>query len=343
VEKFRIAQIGVGRRGEATLGAFRQHSERVEIVAVCDTDAENLRSAAEKFNLPAAYHDVEELLQDADFEVASVTTATPVRQAVIQPLLEAGKHVLCDKPLAETLDEAKAIVACAEANGRRIAVGQNFRYMHGFDTARRYLADGPLGKLRHLTHVLLGIRQDHGWRNERERRVMAIMTVHWFDGYRWMLNDVPETIYCQTSKSEFIYGKGETHASVMIRFRSCCVASLTESFGTHHRVGTSPMLDCDNGSLEITGAALRAYRHGAAEPIQVIPATNASMDAATYMCLADLLDAIEAGREPPNSGRDNLKTMAMVEGAYRSAMENRVVHWEELGVTGDEWRVTSDK
>ncbi len=335
MKKFRIAQIGTGNRGQATLAAFSKHPERVEIVAACDITPENAQRAASQFNVPACYQSVEELIQGADFEVASVTTATPVRRAVIQPLLEASVDVLTDKPFAETLDEAKAIVACAEANGRKIAVGQNFRYLHGFDSARRYLADQPLGTPRHLTHTLLGTRQDRGWRTERERRVMAIMTIHWFDGYRWMLNDRLESIYCQTSKSRLIQGRGETHTSLIIRFQSGCVASLTESFGSPRRASIPPILDCDAGCLEVTGAELRVYEAGKSEPVRIIPATHASMEVATYMCLADLLDAIEADREPPNSGRDNLKTMAMIEGAYSSAAENRVVHWEELGVSAD--------
>jgi len=111
------------------------------------------------------------------------------------------------------------------------------------------------------------------------------------------------------------------------------VASLTESFGSHRRAAISPILDCDDGSLEVTGTALRIYQAGTPEPVHVIPATNVSMEMAMYMCLADLLDAIEADRGPPNSSQDNLKSMAMMEGAYRSAKKNRVVYWEELGVS----------
>ena len=330
MKKFKVVQVGTGNRGRATLSAFSEHPDRVEIIAVCDTNLENAQRASSEFNIPASYQHVEHLLQHADFDVASVTTATPVRQAVIQPLLESGKDVIVDKPFAETLDEAKAIVACAAENGRRIAVGQNFRYLHGFDVAREYLADQPLGSPRHLTHTQLGTRQDRGWRNERERRVMAIMSIHWFDGYRWMLNDLPETVYCQISKSALIQGHGETHTSVIIHFQSGCVATLTESFGTACRATISPILDCDNGSLEVTGTELRVYEVGKPHPIQTIPAGNMTMNEATYRCLADLLDAIEAGREPPNSGRDNLKTVGLMESAYRSATENRAVPWTEL-------------
>jgi predicted dehydrogenase len=162
---------------------------------------------------------------------------------------------------------------------------------------------------------------------------MAIMSIHWLDGYRWMLNDLPESIYCQTSKSQLIHGRGETHASLIVRFQTGCVASLTESFGSHRRTAISPILDCDDGSLEVTDTELRVYHAGTPEPVHVIPATNVSMEVATYMCLADLLGAIEADREPPNSGQDNLKSMAMMEGAYRSAKENRVVYWKELGIS----------
>ncbi len=332
MKKFKIAQVGTGNRGRATLSAFSKHPERIELVAVCDANPEHAQRASSEFNIPASYQHIEELLQHADFDVASVTTPTPVRQAVIQPLLEAGIDVIADKPFAETLDEAKAIVACAEANGRQIAVGQNFRYLHGFDTARKYLADEPLGHLRHLTHTRLGTRQDRGWRTERERRVMAIMTIHWFDGYHWMLNDLPETIYCQTSKSSLIGGHGETHTSLIIRFQRGCVATLTESFGSPCRAAISPILDCDNGSLEVTGAELRVYEAGKPHPVRTLPATNATMDEATYQCLANLLDAIEVGDELPNSGRDNLRTVGLMEAAYRSAEENRVVHWEELEI-----------
>jgi predicted dehydrogenase len=330
VKQFKVVQVGTGNRGRATLSAFSEHPDRLEIVAVCDANSENAQRASSEFNISATYQHVDQLLQHTDFDIASVTTATPVRQDVIQPLLEASKDVIVDKPFAETFDEAKAIVACAAENGRRIAVGQNFRYLHGFDVARKYLVNLPLGRPRHLTHTLLGTRQDRGWRTERERRVMAIMSIHWFDGYRWMLNDLPETVYCQTSKSALIQGRGETHTSVIIHFQSGCVATLTESFGTAFRATVPPILDCDAGSLEVTGAELRVYEVGTPQPIQTVPAGSMTMNQATYRCLADLLDAIEAGEEPPNNGQDNLKTMGLMEAAYRSAAEGRVVPWTEL-------------
>ena len=205
-----MPRFGTGNRGRTTLAAFRKHADRVEVVATCDANPESAQSAASNFHIPAYYQTVTDLIQQADFDVASVTASTPVRQTVIQPLLEAGAHVLTDKPFAEKLDEAQAIVACAGENGRRIAVGQGFRYLRGFDSAWQYLAGLSLGTPRHLTHALLATHQDRGWRTEHDRRVMAIMSIHWLDGYRWMLSDLPEAIYCQTSKSQLIHGCGKT-------------------------------------------------------------------------------------------------------------------------------------
>ena len=234
--------------------------------------------------------------------------------------------------MPETLDHAKAIVACSERCGKLVAVGQNFRYMSGFDSARKYLVGCSLGRPRHLTHFLLDRRWDKGWRNDRVRRVMAIMSIHWLDGYRWMLNDVPETVYCQASKTDRIPGIGETHTSLIIKFETGCVVSLTESFGSHYRVSIPPVLDCDNGSLVITNTELCVYQGDTPELVQRIPTDNVPKDVATYMCLADLLQALDTGQVPPNSGQDNLRSVAIMEAAYRSAAENRVVYWDELAV-----------
>ena len=332
MRRFKVAQVGVGSRGKNILDAFLKCQDPVEMTAICDTDKMDLRKAADQFDISACFSNIEDLVNYADFDVASVATPTPVRLEVILPLLEAGVDILVDKPFAETLDHAKAIVACSNETGSLVAVGQNFRYMSGFDSARKYLADCPLGASRHLTHILLGRRWDKGWRNDRVRRVMAIMSIHWFDGYRWMLDDVPETIYCQTSKSGSILGIGETHTSLIIKFSTGCVASLTESFGSHHHLNTLPVLDCDNGSLVITNAELCVYQDDVSEPFRRIPTGNVSKDVATYMCLADLLQAIDMDQLPPNSGQDNLRSIAIMEAACRSATENRVVYWEEMEI-----------
>ena len=87
VRKFKIAQIGTGNRGMATLRALAEYPDRIEIAAVCDTDPEKVKQVADQYGVPG-FSSVEELLNRASFEVASVTTATPVRQMVAEPLLK---------------------------------------------------------------------------------------------------------------------------------------------------------------------------------------------------------------------------------------------------------------
>ena len=100
MKRFKVAQVGVGGRGKSTLDAFLRYGDSVDITAICDTDKTDLQETADQFGILACFSNVEDLINHADFDVASVTTPTPVRQEVILPLLEAGVDVLVDKPFA---------------------------------------------------------------------------------------------------------------------------------------------------------------------------------------------------------------------------------------------------
>ena len=100
MRRFKVAQVGVGSRGKNTLDAFLKYQDSVEIMAICDTNKIDLQKVAGQFKISACFSNIEDLINYADFDVASVTTPTPVRLEVILPLLEAGVDVLVDKPFA---------------------------------------------------------------------------------------------------------------------------------------------------------------------------------------------------------------------------------------------------
>ena len=327
MQTFNIAIIGCGGVSRLHFEGYLPHPERVRIVAACDPDPERLDQARRKYRVPATFTSLEDTLRGADWEVAVVCTPTPVREAVIAPLAAAGKQIFVEKPLADTRAEAGRMVAACQRSGVTLAVDQNFRYHYPFSIARRLIRDGKLGKVHTLLHRDLTFRQDAGWRIHCPRHALSVMGIHWLDGFRWVLQQEAVSIFCRTTSSPAVTCVGDTDASVQIVFQEGTTVSYTQSF-------SSPVKQTDTLILGETGALSLDYRGASlfnrergAEPVERwdIPVDRSHKSRATFKALNQLLTSLERETEPGNSGRDNLNTVALLDGAYRSAETQQAV------------------
>jgi predicted dehydrogenase len=175
---------------------------------------------------------LEELIAKTRSDAAIVCTPTHVRKDVVIPLIEAGIPVLCEKPFAETYAEAALLAQAAESTGTPLAVNQNFRRHFTFALGRAILKEGRLGRPLHLVQVAHVLRHDAGWWLERRRYVMSVMSVHWFDGCRYLLDDEPAWVCCRGVNSPATEGGEDTAVSVLLQFAKGTVVSLSESFSS---------------------------------------------------------------------------------------------------------------
>ncbi len=323
---YRIAIIGAGNISELHFEGIRRHTNRARVVALCDPNKESLETRAAKYGIAETYTNLADMISKAAPEVVVVCTPTHVRKDVLRPLIEAKIPVFCEKPFAETYAEAAEIEKQACDAGVPIAVNQNFRRHFTFTLAREILGRGDIGRPLHLTQYSMGLRSDTGWRLDRNRYVMAVMTIHWFDGYRYLLREEPETVYCRSVNSPATNGGEDTAVSVMLSFPGGAVVSLSESFSSF-AIRKACTLDCEAGTLEMDYAKLTEIRSGGERIEHSNPFDKAE---ATWYLLDDLLKAVEDNREPETSAADNLKSMRILEAAYRSTEEGRVVHLEEI-------------
>jgi predicted dehydrogenase len=327
---FDIAVVGCGGVSSMHFEGCARHSECARVVAACDLDAARAQAAAQKWDIPAVFSTVDAVIEGARWEVAVVCTPTPVREAVVNTLAAAGKHLFVEKPLADSYDEAWRMVAACQAAGVRLAVDQNFRYHYPFQTARELIAAGRVGKVLGITHHDLFFRQDRGWRVRHPRHALAVMGIHWLDGFRWMLSEEARSLCCRTHRSAAIDCSGETEAFVQIAFETGASASYVQSFSSP-LARTETLIFGAEGllSLNYQGAAL-FKREAGREPVEQWPNpfAGANKPESAFAGLHHLLMALETGEEPPNSGRDNLKTVALLDAAYRSAAEQRPVSFE---------------
>ena len=311
---WRVGMVGAGGISSMHLEGIALHPERLTVVAAVDPDEGNLAATCDKYDIARRYAKLDDLLADGGIDVAVICTPTHVRLDVVKPLVDAGVPVFCEKPLAETFDEAKAIVAAAEAAGVSVAVDQNFRRCFSFHLAKEVLASGEIGRPLHWIQSAAGLRRDQGWRNTRSRYVMAIMTIHWLDGYRYLFGEEPSTVYCRGVNSPAVEGGADTGVSLILEFPSGVVVNLSESFSSFGGVNRVS-LDCERGALVLDYQTLTVID---AEKNERKIANPFGFNESAVHWLLDLCDAVEQGRAPETSVQDNLSSMRILEAAYRS-------------------------
>ncbi len=331
MKRFNIAIVGCGNVSRMHFDAYLAHPERIQVVAACDPVSENLQSAQQKYGFAQGFADLEEMIAQAEWEVAVVCTPTPVRRQVVEMLASAGKHILVEKPFADSYADAQHMVEICSQAGVKLAVNQNFRYHYAFEKARELVAQGAIGRVVSIVHQDLMFRQDSGWRTQTKRHALSVMGVHWLDGFRWLLNDVATSVVCETRSSAAIQCVGETEADVQVTFKQGALASYVESFSSP-LARTETVVLGESGTLVLTyhGLTMFDLKDRSQPNLQwENPYRGPHKPEATFTDLNLLLTAIERGGEPPNSGRDNLQTVALLDSAYISAAEQRMVMLKE--------------
>ena len=319
---YSIAVVGCGNVSAMHFDGFHAHPERVRVVAACDPLPERRAWAEREQGVPRTFSSVGELLALDGWDVAVVCTPSEVREPAVDQLAAAGKHILTEKPLADTYAEAARIVARCEEAGVRLAVNQNFRDHYAFGLAARLIADGEIGAVRGVSQLDLMFRQDRGWRIKQPRHALSVMGVHWLDGFRQLIPADATQVLARTFSSPAIDCVGETDAFVHVDFGEVPV-SYVQSFSSRVPV-TQTVVVGEKGSLKFGYESLTRV-NGAGTDQWDNPYAGPGKPESAFRSLDRLLTALETGQPPSNSGRDNLKTIALLEAAYASADQKQPV------------------
>lgn len=143
----RFGLIGCGDIGRLRAEALAKGGHRLS--AVSDVDERRASAVAQAHGAVTA-SDWQALLERDDIDAVIVSTPPALHEAMAVRALEAGRHVLCEKPLARNVDECRAMVAAAERTGRLLATGFNYRFYPSFALARELLDRGAIGELSHI-------------------------------------------------------------------------------------------------------------------------------------------------------------------------------------------------
>lgn len=223
MKRIRIAVVGPGRISRAHLVAIRNNPELVELAAVVGLPHERERTAAlaAEFGAAAAVDDLALALADPETDAVVLTVPNHLHRELAVQALRAGKHVLVEKPLANTLEDADAMIAAARAAVRVLMVAQCRRFFPAAQEARRRVED--LGRPLDVTQVL-GVSVDavktDWWRSAAKTGGLALGLngPHVVDTMLWLLGEKPVRVYAQASRLKPQQWEGEDQATVVLTF-----------------------------------------------------------------------------------------------------------------------------
>lgn len=198
-DKIRIGIVGAGRiAGLVHVPSFRLWPEACEVVAVASRTVEGARAFAERWGIPRVHPDWPALLADPGVDAVALCLPSGLTAAATAAAVAAGKHVLCEKPLALAYPEAAALAAAARHSPRVHMVAFTFRFVPALRYLRRLVAEGHFGEIRHwrmaaFTDFMLDPAAPISWRSRREQAGAGILTdvgTHGIDFARQLLGEI---------------------------------------------------------------------------------------------------------------------------------------------------------
>jgi myo-inositol 2-dehydrogenase/D-chiro-inositol 1-dehydrogenase len=319
----RIGLVGAGHIAKTHARQLAELPE-VGIAGAFDCVPEKAQALAERYDA-TAFDDLESMLRAAD--AIYVCTPPKFHREAATRATEAGVHVLCEKPLAVTVEDAEAIQEAVERAGIVFMVGFNFRFMPPFAQLKELAASGEFGDLYSFwgLRLLWSPHPPPNWRTDP--RFLCGMTVeslsHDFDYLRWVAGDVASVAgKVATSRSD-LDGYDNIIAAVMT-LRSGAMATIHASWASHARVhqvgviGTRGSAVCERDRVR--------YRLEGDPADRVIECNRAEDQALSYLRESEhFVECIRTGTQPIAAVGDGVATVRISHAVLRSSQEGCVV------------------
>jgi len=350
-----IALIGTGYIGQRThLPAYHKMQDEglARIVAICDVDEAALRAASEKFGVSHTFTDYRQMLEMDEIIAVDVCTPNYLHKQPVIDSFAAGKHVICEKPLAINAVEGAAMVAAGHAAGKKFQVALNMRFGSGPQAVKRFVDDGKLGEIYYARANALRRRGIPGWgmftqKDKQGGGPLIDIGVHILDLTLWLMG-YPEPVsvtgqtYVKFGTREGILGLSgqwdpktytvEDFAAGFIRFESGATLSLESSFAANlaeNQFHTS-LFGTEGGAyLEpANDAATRLFREESGTLTDTTPVFLPKImthDAE----LRAFVQAIAGDTPVPVPGEQGLLVTRILDALYLSAETGREVRMSE--------------
>jgi 1,5-anhydro-D-fructose reductase (1,5-anhydro-D-mannitol-forming) len=319
--------VGLGRIADTAIAPAVTAATNGTLAGVVSRDAAKAKEFAARHGAASAYDDYRALLEDPAVDAVYIATPNALHADQVVAAAEAGKHVLCDKPLATTVADAERARAACEAAGVRLGITFQTRKHQGMSDIRELLADGEIGSVR-LAQVEVGAGRmlPQGWRTDPALAgigVMNNMGVHAYDLLRYLFGaEVTEATAIVDVEEGWDV---DTMALALLRFDNGALAYVNANQSVPNSQSDLSIYGTEGTVLgrgitrpNLTGSYTVIGRSGTIN-------REVSTAGPFVTTVTDFADAVLEGRDPSPSGLDGLRSVQLTDALSRSVQEQRTV------------------
>jgi predicted dehydrogenase len=297
---------------------------RVDLVAVCDPREERARELAAPYQA-TVHSDLDAMLRDPRVEAVDLCVPHPLHARLALAALDAGRHVLVEKPIATRVPDAEQMVATAARRGLTLCVSENYPFLEPFRRARALIQAGEIGRLVTLRSHRIGYLGEiwlrDGWRQNADLAgggMLLDQGCHYTNVLRMLGGPIAEVAaFATTTRADW---KGEDTATLILRFASGVIGEALYCWGTHTPdVGHEAYAFGERGSLDVAAwePALVLHREDLPDGRQVVVQKGDYNDSFALI-IEDFALAARGQRQPTMPGTEGLADLRVVDAAYRS-------------------------
>jgi predicted dehydrogenase len=336
---WKVGLVGTGHWSDKHLKAW-ERIPGVKVEALCNRSRDKMVKKAQEYNIPedCLFDSLQEMLGKADIDIVDIVTGPETHAEFVKQAASAGKHIMCQKPFAVSLEEAEEMVRYARESGVRLMVTENWRWLQPFQTIKGILDSGELGSIHAARYIHTdwytprmgpGVPIPQPFFREMPKLLFYEMGVHWFDTWKFLFG-VPKRLYAETHRVS-PYIKGED-SGIVVLGHDDFYGFMDMSWATRQKLDRKldtqvEVLHLEQLSIDGQQGTMKMYTDGKISIVsqdglsEKVILENSELDheESHFRLQSHFIECLNSGEPFQTSGEDNLITLKMAFGVYESA------------------------
>ncbi len=327
----KFAIIGCGRIAQ-------RHAEHInnlgKLVAVCDIDKKKAETLGKKYSANV-YHSIDDILKEEDIEFVSICTPNGLHKEHTIKSLNAGKHVLCEKPMALSVNDCELMIEAEKKSGKKLFIVKQNRFNPPVSVVKKLIEENKLGKIFNVQLNCFWNRNENyykqsPWRGTKEMDGGTLYTQfsHFIDLLYWFLGDIKRTDGINKNFNNKLI-EFEDNGVALLEFKNGTIGTINYTISSHEKnMEGSITIFGEKGTVKIGGQYLNELEYQNIENYKIseLPRGNHANNYGEYKgsmsnhdkVYENIIDVLENNGKVATSGYEGLKTIEIIEKIYET-------------------------